>query len=119
MNVSEVMARAHEGLPKLWVVHHALLLRKQHPEWFGADAAYTPVAASGTASERVIAAMRGDAVITVTQRWPLHGIAWGETTVRVPEGRWQSVLCGCEVQGGEVAVSVLLGAFPVALLTRI
>jgi (1->4)-alpha-D-glucan 1-alpha-D-glucosylmutase len=119
MNVSEVMARAHEGLPKLWVVHHVLLLRKQHPEWFGADAAYTPVAASGTASERVIAAMRGDAVITVTQRWPLHGIAWGETTVRVPEGRWQSVLCGCEVQGGEVAVSVLLGAFPVALLTRI
>ncbi len=119
MTAGEVMARADEGLPKLWVIHHALCLRQQHPEWFGADAAYTPVSASGAACERVIAALRGDSVLTVAQRWPQRGVAWDRTTLRVPEGRWRSVLCGCEVSGGDVAVSALLGAFPVALLARI
>lgn len=112
------MARAHDGLPKLWVVHHALQLRKKHPEWFGAEAAYTPLTASGPGKERVIAALRGDAVLTVAQRWPLRGAAWGDTTVSVPEGRWHSVLSGSDVDGGEVPVSTLLASFPVALLIR-
>jgi (1->4)-alpha-D-glucan 1-alpha-D-glucosylmutase len=118
MSVGDVMARAHDGLPKLWVVHHALQLRKKHPEWFGAEAAYTPLTASGPGKERVIAALRGDAVLTVAQRWPLRGAAWGDTTVSVPEGRWHSVLSGSDVDGGEVPVSTLLASFPVALLIR-
>jgi (1->4)-alpha-D-glucan 1-alpha-D-glucosylmutase len=118
MSVGDVMARAHDGLPKLWVVHHALQLRKKHPEWFGAEAAYTPLTASGPGKERVIAASRGEAVLTVAQRWPLHGAAWGDTTVSVPEGRWHNVLSGSDVDGGEVPVSTLLASFPVALLIR-
>jgi (1->4)-alpha-D-glucan 1-alpha-D-glucosylmutase len=119
LSVSEVMARADEGLPKLWVVHHALRLRQEHPEWFGTESAYTPVIAKGSARERVIAALRAESVMTVAQRYPQHGVAWGETTVRIPAGRWRSILCGCEVDGGDVPVSALLNAFPVALLVRI
>jgi (1->4)-alpha-D-glucan 1-alpha-D-glucosylmutase len=118
MSVGAVMARADEGLPKLWVVHHALRLRQEHPAWFGAEAAYTPVPAIGVASERVIASLRAESVMTVAQRFPQHGVAWGETMVRIPQGRWRSVLCGCEVDGGDVPVSALLNAFPVALLVR-
>jgi (1->4)-alpha-D-glucan 1-alpha-D-glucosylmutase len=118
LSISDVMARADEGLPKLWVVHHASQLRKKHPAWFNTDAVYTPVPARGVASERVIAAIRGDAVITVAQRYPQHGVAWGDTTVCIPAGRWHSVLCGCDLDGGDVPVSGLLNAFPVALLVR-
>ena len=48
--VKQVMERAEEGLPKLWMVHQALQLRREHPEWFGAEAAYVPVTAEGAQS---------------------------------------------------------------------
>lgn len=118
MNVGQVMERIEEGLPKLWVVHQALLLRNEHPEWFGAAAAYVPVMAQGEQSERVIAYRRGESVITVVPRWSHAAEAWGETVIEIPEGRWKNRLTGADVEGGRVRVSELLDEFPVALLAR-
>jgi (1->4)-alpha-D-glucan 1-alpha-D-glucosylmutase len=46
MAPEDMMKRAESGLPKLWIVHSALVLRATHPEWFGAEAAYAPLLAS-------------------------------------------------------------------------
>lgn len=119
MDMKQVMARADEGLPKLWVVHQALQLRKEHPEWFGASAAYLPVTAEGAQSERVIAYRRGECVITVAPRWSYVGKAWAETVIEVPEGRWKNRLTGADVEGGRARVSELLDEFPVALLVGV
>jgi (1->4)-alpha-D-glucan 1-alpha-D-glucosylmutase len=118
LEVAQVMARGDEGLPKLWVVHKALLLRKEHPDWFGPAAEYVPLVADGAETERVIAYRRGQRVVTVVPRWSHAAKAWGETTIEVPEGRWRNRLTGVEFAGGRVLVAELLKEFPVALLTR-
>ena len=118
LSVAQVMERGDEGLPKLWVVHKALLLRKEHPGWFGPAAEYASLLVEGTEVERVIAYRRGERVVTVVPRWSHEAKAWGETAVEVPEGRWRNRLTGVEVEGGRVLVGELLKAFPVALLTR-
>jgi (1->4)-alpha-D-glucan 1-alpha-D-glucosylmutase len=119
MNATQVMERSEEGLPKLWLVHHALQLRNEHPEWFGAKAAYVPVAAEGTQSERVIAYLRGDDVLTIAPRWSHEAEAWEETTIQVPDWRWSNLLTGVDVAGGRVRLGDLLAEFPVALLARV
>jgi (1->4)-alpha-D-glucan 1-alpha-D-glucosylmutase len=118
LNVGQVLERGDEGLPKLWVVHKALVLRKEHPGWFGPAAEYASLAVEGGGRERVIAYRRGERVLTVVPRWSHEAKAWGETAVNVPEGRWRNRLTGAEVEGGRVLVGELLKAFPVALLTR-
>jgi len=118
MNVGQVLERGDEGLPKLWVVHKALLLRKEHPDWFGPAAEYAALAVEGAERERVIAYRRGERVLAVVPRWSHEAKAWGETAVEVPEGRWRDRLTGVEYGGGRVPLDELLKAFPVALLTR-
>jgi (1->4)-alpha-D-glucan 1-alpha-D-glucosylmutase len=117
MKVTEVMQRGDEGLPKLWLVHQALKVRNEHPEWFGAKAGYVPVHGDGPASDRVIAFRRGENVVTVVPRWTKAGKDWGETELEVPAGRWRNRLTGAEIAGGRVRVEELLKDFPVALLT--
>ena len=118
MGVKQVVERSADGLPKLWVVHNALQLRKAHPEWFGEDAEYVPVMATGPQAERVIAFGRGADVVTVVPRWSHAAGEWGETMIAIPEGRWKNHLTGAEVAGGNVRVETLLAEFPVALLAR-
>jgi (1->4)-alpha-D-glucan 1-alpha-D-glucosylmutase len=119
LSAKQVMARMDEGLPKLWIVHHALQLRKQYPAWFGAEAAYTPLVATGPQSDRVIAYLRGDSVLTVVPRWSHAAAPWGETTLQLPKGRWSNRLTEAEIVGGRVLLADLLREFPVALLERI
>lgn len=118
MNAAQVMGRSADGLPKLWVVHHALHLRKEHPEWFGAEAAYVPVMAEGAQRERVIAYRRGEDVMAIVPRWSHEAEGWGETAIAVPEGRWVNRMTGINVAGGKVRLAELLAEFPVALLVR-
>jgi (1->4)-alpha-D-glucan 1-alpha-D-glucosylmutase len=118
MKVAQVVDRGDEGLPKLWVVHKALQLRKEHPEWFGAEAEYAELPVEGSQRERVIAYRRGGDVLTVVPRWSHAAEAWGETAIVAPEGRWRNRLTGEEIAGGRVLVGELLEKFPVALLTR-
>jgi (1->4)-alpha-D-glucan 1-alpha-D-glucosylmutase len=119
LNAAQVMARMDEGLPKLWVIHHALRLRGQQPAWFGAEAAYTPLAADGEASDRVIAYLRGEHVLTVAPRWNHAAKPWGDTALELPEGRWRNRMTGAEIASGQMLVNNMLAEFPVALLERI
>ena len=118
LSVAQVMEREADGLPKLWTVHKALVLRREHPEWFGEKADYVALTAEGTGKDRVIAYRRGEQVLTVAPRWSHEAVAWGETSLEVPAGRWRNCLTGSEVTGGRVLLSELLKEFPVALLAR-
>ncbi|MEO6816512.1 MAG: malto-oligosyltrehalose synthase [Edaphobacter sp.] len=116
---AQVMARAEEGLPKMWVAHHALRLRRERPEWFGAEAAYTPLPAEGPKSDYVISYLRGVSLAVVVPRLSVKlGGAWRETSIMLPKGRWLNVLTNVELDGGRVAIKSLLNSFPVALLVR-
>ena len=112
-------ARRDEGLPKLWVVHRALRLRAERPEWFADGAGYEPLAVSGDRAGHVVAYARGGAAVVVP-RLPL-GLAaaggWDATTVvALPPGRWYDEMSGSSHPGGDIAVATLLDRFPVALL---
>jgi len=114
-----VMARMDEGLPKLWVIHRALRLREKHREWFGREADYVPIAASGKRAEHVIAYQRGEHVVTVAPRlWMSFQGEWEDTALALPDGAWKNVLTDEGVQGGTIKLHELLGEFPVALLAR-
>jgi (1->4)-alpha-D-glucan 1-alpha-D-glucosylmutase len=116
---AKIMARADEGLPKMWLVHQTLLLRRERPEWFRAEAAYTPLAVEGSRSDHAIAYLRGDSVAVVVPRLTAKlGGAWRETAVALPEGTWTHRLTGSTVHGGRTLVKSLLSDFPVALLVR-
>lgn len=116
---SRIMARSDEGLPKMWLVHQALQLRREKPEWFDAQAAYTPLAVDGVKSEFAIAYLRGDSLAVVVPRLTVKlGGAWRETTVTLPEGTWTNRLTGIRTNGGRIGIKALLEDFPVALLVR-
>jgi (1->4)-alpha-D-glucan 1-alpha-D-glucosylmutase len=119
MDVDEIVRAMDTGMPKLYVIHKALLLRREHPEWFGAEAAYVPIFAQGLKSDYLIGYMRGESVAVFVPRWPLklRGI-WGSTTVELPAGRWKNIFTHEAVTGGRLRVQPLLQRFPVALLVR-
>jgi (1->4)-alpha-D-glucan 1-alpha-D-glucosylmutase len=119
LDADGVIARTNEALPKLWLIQRALRLRWEHPDWFGRDAAYTPVVARGDNAEHVVAYLRSENVVTVAPRWIL-GLAggWGDASVHIASGRWRNQLTDETLDGGNVKVGALLGRFPVALLSR-
>ncbi len=119
LSVEEIQRRADEGLPKLWTIHRALLLRREVPASFGASSSYLPLIASGGQAHHVLAFLRSNNVVTVAPRLPLTLAGnWGETTLDIPQGRWRNRLTGDALQGGSVGLSELLRRFPVALLAR-
>ena len=94
------MKREDAGMPKLWLMHRALMLRREHPEWFGAEAAYEPLPASGAKAAHVMAYLRGGARGDVRSAMAIKlGGSWASTTVDAPEGRWTNVLTGDEIGG--------------------
>lgn len=119
MNVERIMESMDTGAPKLWVAHSALCLRRDHPQWFGAEANYQPMLAVGTKCEHVVGFLRRDRVAVVVPRLPLKvGANWGSTSVELPHGKWSNRLTREIVMGGQVRIQALLQRFPVALLTR-
>ncbi|MGB0063963.1 MAG: malto-oligosyltrehalose synthase [Terracidiphilus sp.] len=119
MPPEEIMKRMDEGLPKLWVIFKALHLRLEHPDWFGKDAAYTPIAGKGSRQNHIVAYLRGENVAVVASRWNLKlGGNFGSTTVELPRGNWNHLFTGERFEGGSLRVQNLFGQFPAALLTR-
>ncbi|GAC1418838.1 MAG: hypothetical protein NVSMB62_10980 [Acidobacteriaceae bacterium] len=113
------MRRGDEGLPKLWTIHRALSLRREHRDWFGEGAAYQPLRIKGKMVEHGIAYLRGESVATVVPRLPLTLAGrWEDTAVELPAGRWTNHFTGELVRGGRVLLADLLRRFPVALLVR-
>jgi (1->4)-alpha-D-glucan 1-alpha-D-glucosylmutase len=103
---------------KLVVVSRALRLRREHPDWFGADSTYEPLP---TTSDHALAFARGGRAITVVTRLAAgldRSGGWGDATVTLPAGDWRDVLTGETHQGGAASLSGLLSRLPVALLER-
>lgn len=119
LTAEEIMRREDAGMPKLWVTHKALMLRREHPEWFGADAEYVPLRSQGTKAEHVVAFLRAGHVVTLAPRWTITlRDSWAGTTLELPQGRWRNILTGDAIPGGMSRIHALLRRFPVALLVR-
>ena len=117
LSPEEILRREDSGLPKLWVTHQALMLRRNHPQWFSPDASYEPLPCAGVKAEHLIAFARAGRVATVVSRWPLRlGDTWAGAAITLPAGKWKNILTGDTVPGGPVRVQPLLRRFPVALL---
>jgi (1->4)-alpha-D-glucan 1-alpha-D-glucosylmutase len=115
----EIMRREDSGLPKLWVTHKALTVRRAHPEWFDAEANYEPLRAEGAKAEHAVAFLRAGSVMTLAPRWPIRlGDTWAGTLITLPAGRWQNTLTGDVVPGGQQRIQALLRRFPVALFVK-
>jgi (1->4)-alpha-D-glucan 1-alpha-D-glucosylmutase len=119
MVVDEIMRRMDSGMPKLLVVHKALRLRREHPEWFGMEAAHAPIAGEGSKTDHLIAYLRGDSIAVIVPRWPLKLSGnWSATSLELPPGQWRNIFTDEVLIGGRQRVEPLLRRFPVALLTR-
>ncbi len=119
MPAEEILKRMDDGLPKLWLIYKALHLRREHPEWFDRESAYSPMAVDGPRMDHLVAYLRGENVAIVAPRWNVKlGGNFGSTTVELPEGTWNQLLTGDKFDGGLLRVQSLLKRFPVALLVR-
>jgi (1->4)-alpha-D-glucan 1-alpha-D-glucosylmutase len=115
----DILARMDEGMPKLHVVHTALKLRCKHREWFGSEAAYTPLYATGSKACHAVAYLRGDHVVTLVPRHPMTlNKSWKDTRLTLPPGTWRNALTGEVIRVADRLVSSLLRQFPVALFIR-
>ncbi|MEV4871894.1 malto-oligosyltrehalose synthase [Streptomyces syringium] len=106
---------------KLWLTRTALLLRRDRPAWFGAEASYEPLTALGPAAGHCVAFTRSSEVVTAVTRLPRRladAGGWRDTTLALPGGgRWRELLTDRGYEGG-AALSELLDRYPVALLVR-
>jgi (1->4)-alpha-D-glucan 1-alpha-D-glucosylmutase len=105
------------GDEKLLVVSRALRVRREHPEWFGEDAAYEPVE---TATPHAVAYARAGQVVTLASRLTTAlRDGWGEEVVELPAGSWRDVLSArAATYAGSAPLRDLLATLPVALLVR-
>lgn len=119
LNAQQVWDRCDEGLPKLWATYHALHLRREHPDYFGPEANYTPIFAEGSKAEHLIGYGRGEKVIALTPRLVMKlADNWEDTTVIIPVGHWRNCLTDSVVNSGKQRLTEVFGDFPVALLVR-
>jgi (1->4)-alpha-D-glucan 1-alpha-D-glucosylmutase len=119
MPAEEILKRMDDGLPKLWVIFKALHLRREHPDWFGKDSAYLPMATVGPKQDHLVTYLRGENVAVIGPRWNMKpGWNLASTVVELPEGTWNHLLTGESFEGGSLRAQNLLKRFPVALLTR-
>ena len=113
------VARASLDAGKLLVSARTIRLRREQPGWFAGT--YEQLSACGPAREHAVAFVRAGQCVTVATRLPA-GLrrkgGWQDTSLRLPAGRWHDVLTGAEHEGGDVRLSALTGALPVALLAR-
>jgi (1->4)-alpha-D-glucan 1-alpha-D-glucosylmutase len=101
--------------PKLRLTAIALRLRREHPEWFLADATYEPL----DAGPRAVAFGRSGVVVVVA---PIRALltersGWGDDATSLPLGDWRDLLGG-RAWSGTVRLADLLAAPGGALLVR-
>lgn len=118
LSAEEILARADEGLPKLWTIRQSLRTRNAHPEEFGAEGTYRALWPAGPKAGYVVAFQRGAGVMVAAPRLFMSIGGWDDTTLEVPEGSWKNQFTGEVVEGGKRELSALLKRFPILLLTR-
>jgi (1->4)-alpha-D-glucan 1-alpha-D-glucosylmutase len=115
---SDVLARADEGAPKLWLITRLLEKRRLDPELFGSSS-YAPLAAAGAKSKHAFGFARDRLVVVVPRLVVGLGGDWADTTIDLPNGTWRSLITGEEQPGGPgIQVAELMRQFPVAVLAQ-
>ncbi|MFE2146392.1 malto-oligosyltrehalose synthase [Streptomyces sp. NPDC059456] len=103
---------------KLALTAALLRLRRDRPALF---TGYGSLPARGPAAEHCLAFVRPGGLVAAATRLS-HRLAgaggWRDTTLPLPPGRWSSVLDRGAAYEGEIRLSELLSARPVALLLR-
>jgi (1->4)-alpha-D-glucan 1-alpha-D-glucosylmutase len=99
------------GINKLHVVRRALALRHRYPELF---TSYEPLNITGTHANDALAFSRGGKVAVVVALHPVSH--WGDTSVELPRGIFESLLIADGRHGGSTRLAALFEALPVALL---
>ncbi|GHI86716.1 malto-oligosyltrehalose synthase [Streptomyces xanthophaeus] len=110
---------------KLALTRALLRLRRDRPELFSG---YAPLSARGPAAGHCLAFARPPGLVAVATRLS-HRLAaaggWRDTVLALPPGRWTPLAVAGGADGadgapyeGEVALSALLDALPVAVLLR-
>ena len=119
IDAAAAWTRRDDGLPKLWLVRHALDLRRRHEAAFGPGGKYRPLAAEGTLAGAVVAFSRGEAVVAVVPRLvrQVERLGWSDTRLALPDGRWRNL--DRAEHAGTVPLATLVAGFPVALLERV
>jgi (1->4)-alpha-D-glucan 1-alpha-D-glucosylmutase len=114
----QIWKRIDDGLPKLWVIHKTLRLRREK-RLFAPEDDYREIVARGAKSDHVCAFARGERALAVAPRLTVKRAGrWDDTVIDIPLGHWRNELTDEDIRGGEVKVSGLLQRFPVALLSR-
>jgi len=118
LSPEEILERMEEGLPKLWLIHRALELRKRLPDVYRSGD-YRPLYARGPKAHHVVAFLRGNKALTVVQRlvFSLNG-DWEDTSLELPEALWRNQFTGDEIRGGNIVVRDMLLRFPAALFSK-
>ncbi len=116
---AEILECMDEGLPKLFVMHKTLQLRKTHPEWFHEAGSYRPVQVAGESKDGVLAYLRGKAAMTVVPRWRMQDPSrWRGTVVESPGGTWRHLFTDQKFTDPKIPLDAVFAEFPVALLVR-
>ena len=105
-SATDAWARADDGLPKLWLLHRLLDLRRRRPEAFDGDYRPLPVA-DGT-----LGFSRGDAVVVLAGIWP----PVAGSVVELPAGQWRDL--DGRTWTAAVPVAELLAPLGVSVLER-
>ncbi|MFC3607322.1 malto-oligosyltrehalose synthase [Stutzerimonas tarimensis] len=133
-DVTELIARWHDGRIKQWIISRTLAFRQACPALFTAGS-YVPLEVEGDQAERVLAFARehaGDWLVVVVARLgaPLLGDAttptinparWGNTRIRMPQaldGRALTPLFGgieCVSEQASLGMALALESLPLAI----
>jgi (1->4)-alpha-D-glucan 1-alpha-D-glucosylmutase len=116
IDAQKALAEWDTGLPKLFLIHRALQVRRAHAASF--QGPHQPLSARGSRLGHMLSYGRGDDVLVVVPRFTLTlGGDWDDTVLGLPAGTWRDELGG-GIFEHEVAAAQLFASFPVALLTR-
>jgi (1->4)-alpha-D-glucan 1-alpha-D-glucosylmutase len=103
-----------QGQTKMWLIRTLLEHRAERPDIYD-EGPYDPLSISGPHRDTAIGFSRRDLCVVAPVR---TAVERNDTSVRLPDGRWQDLLTGALVEGGDQPVDDLLAGFPVATLVR-
>jgi (1->4)-alpha-D-glucan 1-alpha-D-glucosylmutase len=117
MALTDILAQASAGYPKLYLTWSVLQTRRDDPHAFGPASSYQPLNLDGPAARRAVAYLRAEKYLVVAPTLVL-GAQWTDTRLRLPTGRWISVFAPAQTFSGELSVAELTREFPVVFLRR-